>query len=368
MKRLVFLSPVPWESFSQRPHKFIDWIHSRTGASVLWVDPYPTRFPRLSDFRRLQKLPEPSQSSAPPSWLTVVKPFGLPIEPVPGSSRVNRWFWQQALAKIDDFVSHAPTWLVIGKPSAFALHLLKRLRHCRSMYDAMDNFPAFYAGFSRLALARHERLIAQRVDVIWASSSGLSSRWGRIRDDVRLVHNALDLSILNATRPARGSSTAKVLGYVGTIADWFDWEWVIALARARPNDEVRLIGPVFSPPANKLPANVALLPACSHEAALQAMTEFDVGLIPFKRNALTASVDPIKYYEYRALSLPVVSTAFGGMQGRSGMAGVFISQSTADIAPMITDALQCKRDPGAALEFALQNSWEVRFDAAKFFQ
>lgn len=368
MKRLVFLSPVPWESFSQRPHKFIDWIHSRTGATVLWVDPYPTRLPRLGDFQRLQKRPAPGQASAPPSWLTVVKTLGLPIEPVPGSSWVNRWLWRQSLAEIDDFVGQAPSWLVVGKPSAFALHLLKRLHHCKSMYDAMDDFPAFYTGFSRRALARHERLIAQRVDVLWASSSGLSSRWGRIRNDVHLVHNALDLSILTAARPTPERSAAKVLGYVGTMADWFDWDWVAALARTRPNDEVRLIGPVFSPATNKLPANVVLLPACTHEAALQAMSEFDVGLIPFKCNALTASVDPIKYYEYRALALPVVSTAFCGMQGRSGMAGVFISQSTDDIAQMIADALQCERDPGAALEFALQNSWEVRFDAAKFFQ
>lgn len=368
MKRLVFLSPVPWESFSQRPHKFINWIHSRTGATVLWVDPYPTRFPRLSDFRRLPKLSGPGQASSPPPWLTVLKTFGLPIEPVLGSSWVNRWFWQRALWKIDDFVSQNPTWLVVGKPSAFALHLLKRLSHCKSMYDAMDDFPAFYSGFSRLALARHERLIAQRVDVIWASSTGLSSRWGRIRNDVRLVHNALDLSILTATRLTSGPSSAKVFGYVGTMADWFDWDWVTALAGARPNDEVRLIGPVFSPPTSKLPANVVLLPVCTHEAALQAMAEFDVGLIPFKRNALTASVDPIKYYEYRALALPIISTDFGGMQSRAGMAGVFISQSTGDIPPMAADALQCKRDPSAALEFALQNSWEVRFDAAKFFQ
>ena len=43
------------------------------------------------------------------------------------------------------------------------------------------------------------------------------------------------------------------------------------------------------------------------------MAQFDVGLIPFLKNRLTDSVDPIKYHEYRALGLPVVSTSFGEM-------------------------------------------------------
>ncbi|QRY82442.1 glycosyl transferase [Pseudomonas sp. PDNC002] len=280
---------------------------------------------------------------------------------------MNRCFWQRVFSRIDSFVSDSPTWLVIGKPSAFALHLLARFPHCSSMYDAMDDFPAFYAGFSRCALARRERAIAQRVDVLWASSPGLNARWERIRNDVRLVENALDLSVIVAASPAPLSSPTKVFGYVGTMAAWFDWDWVSALARARPDDEIRLIGPVFEPPTSTLPDNVVLLPACAHEAALQAMTEFDVGLIPFKRNALTASVDPIKYYEYRALALPVVSTDFGSMQGRSGAAGVFISHSIADIDSVVAAALQCERDPDVAQAFALQNSWEVRFDAAGLF-
>ena len=40
------------------------------------------------------------------------------------------------------------------------------------------------------------------------------------------------------------------------------------------------------------------------------------GIIPFKVNRLTAAVDPIKYYEYRAAGLPVISTEFGEMRQR----------------------------------------------------
>lgn len=229
----------------------------------------------------------------------------------------------------------------------------------------MDDFPAFYVGLSRIALMRREREIAQRVGIILASSSELKSRWANIHKDVRLVHNGLDLAAVRLVERAPMSSKKKVFGYVGTIASWFDWEWVCALAEARPDHEIRLIGPVFVPPLIKLPANIQFLPACGHAEALKAMSEFHVGLIPFKKNALTASVDPIKHYEYRALGLPVISTDFGEMSLRAGEPGIFITQSVTDIPIMANSALQFYRDADDAKAFAIQNTWEVRFDAAK---
>ena len=362
--RLVYLSPIPWESFAQRPHKFVEWFHGRTGEPVLWVDPYPTRFPGWRDLRRLRLSASAIPHTSPPTWLTLLKPGGLPIEPIPGSGWVNGLMWQGHMRTIGDFVTGGRTLLAIGKPSVLALELLNRLRDCSPLYDAMDDFPAFYAGISRFALMRREREIAQRVDVILASSSALKSRWMDFHKDVRLVHNALDLSAIRSVGPASISSEKKVFGYVGTIASWFDWDWVCALAEARPDGAIRLIGPVFQPPPRKLPGNVHLMPACGHAEALKAMSEFHVGLIPFKKNALTASVDPIKYYEYRALGLPVISTDFGEMSLRTGERGVFITQSVSDAPAMADSAIQFCGDAGDASAFAIQNTWEARFDAA----
>lgn len=364
--RLVYLSPVPWESFAQRPHKFVEWFHSRTGGAVLWIDPYPTRFPIWKDLQRPSAHGANSQrSSTPITWLTVIEPAALPIEPLPGSGWVNGKLWQRQLQQAIDFANQSKTWLAVGKPSVLALELLKLLRHCPSLYDAMDEFPAFYSGLSRAALARRERLIAQQVDVISASSSKLRSRWSRIHKDVRLVRNGLDLSIIETVEREAVSTDKKVFGYVGTIASWFDWAWVCALAKARPKDQIRLIGPVFHQPNGKLPDNVNLLPARDHRSALTAMAQFHVGLIPFKKNDLTASVDPIKYYEYRALGLPVISTDFGEMSFHSGERGVFITQSEGDVAVITALALEFKSAPGADRKFAEENTWEARFDEAR---
>lgn len=360
--RLIYLSPVPWASFAQRPHKFVAWFHVRTSAEVLWIEPYPTRLPAPADFARLRRAAA-APTTAPPPWLHVLRARALPIEPLPGSGWVNAALWAPVLAAAGEFAAAGSTLLAVGKPSLLALQLLQRLAHCGSLYDAMDDFPAFYRGVSRWAMRRREQLLAQRVDALWASSSALAQRWAGLRSDAQLVPNGLDAALLPAARHRGPRIGAQVFGYVGTMAAWFDWELVVALARARPDDRVCLIGPLHGRAPAQLPRNVELLPECGHAQALRAMGAFDVGLIPFKCNALTAGVDPIKYYEYRALGLPVVSTAFGEMALRRGDEAVFIVDRADDVARAAARAAACGPAPDAA--FTRLHRWEARFDGAR---
>ncbi|MFN3786143.1 MAG: hypothetical protein ACK4RS_04820, partial [Thiothrix sp.] len=181
-----------------------------------------------------------------------------------------------------------------------------------------------------------------------------------------LVPNALDAAGLPPHPPlTRLRKEGKVFGYIGTMSTWFDWTWVVHLANVRQADTVRLIGPIDDHYAGKLPNNIQLYPACHHSAALQAMQEFDVGLIPFKRNPVTDAVDPIKYYEYRALGLPVIATLFGEMYYHRLTSDTYISESLADIPMLAESALSTPRTIAATAEFIQQNSWESRFDATQ---
>ena len=362
--RLVYLSPVPWVSFAQRPHKFVEWFHGRAGDDVLWIDPYPTRYPSLSDFRRLGAKEDRQQCSIPP-WLRVIRPPAVPIEPLPGSGWVNGLLWRRLFNHIDAFSSQQPTLLAIGKPSALALAVVGRFRGGRSLYDAMDDFPAFYSGLSRLAMRWRERKLVRRVNIVLASSTALKQRWSGFKEDVRLVHNGLDLSAIPLPKLNDATRTQKVFGYAGTIATWFDWEWVIELAKIRSTDVVRLIGPVFARAPVALPKNIEMLPPCNHQAVLVAMQGFDVGLIPFKKNNLTGSVDPIKYYEYRALGVPVISTDFGEMALRGGEEGTFISRGVQDVNGLLQNALRYSAGADYLRQFAVRTSWETRFSDAE---
>ena len=367
--RLVYLSPVPWASFAQRPHKFVEWFHARHGGEVLWVDPYPTRLPKIGDFRREQSAVVAGVTSSAdlPRWLQVVRPRALPIEPLPGSGSLNRLLWRVVLSQVDQFLTKPDGLIGIGKPSALALQVLSRHLEVKSFYDAMDDFPAFYEGLSRRSMEQRERAVVAQVSNILVSSTALAGKFDSHRSKVFMALNACATEILPGEQLNSPSAVHPVLGYVGTIGLWFDWPLVVALANANPMTQIRLIGPVHSLPPAGLPTNIELLPACDHATALLAMRNFSVGLIPFKLTDLTASVDPIKYYEYRALGLPVVSTCFGEMILRKKQSGVFLVGDQSILASVVEQALAYESNKNEIQHFRNENSWGARFDACGLF-
>jgi len=364
--QLIYLSPVAWDSFAQRPHKFVEWFHQSKRGRVLWVEPYPTRFPSISDVKRKRDA-KLAKLDDLPEWLEILRPSSLPIEPLPGSEVINKRFWNPLLSTMREFSREDETILAIGKPSRLALIAIKQLHHVDSMYDAMDDFPAFYRGLSRVSMRATEERLVESVGHLVVSSTLLAKRWSSVRPDLQLVRNGLDPDALPPVLPKGKRNETNILGYLGTIGAWFDWDWLVNLAENRPGDSIRLIGPIFTPSPRPLPSNVEIRPPLGHQAALLAMQEFDVGLIPFKRTALTASVDPIKYYEYRSLGLPVVSTDFGEMSYRGGEGGVFLSKALGDAPFLIERALASTAISECAQGFKEANSWTARFSDLRLF-
>lgn len=362
---LIYLSPVPWNSFKQRPHRFVEWFHEATGASVLWIDPYPTRFFSLKDLLATRKK-EPTGCHDCPHWLTVKSINSLPIEPLRFISRLNHLLWQDIFSTVDKILAKGEALLAIGKPSKLAILLLQRYPFGMSLYDAMDDFPAFYGGLSQQSFAATERKIARVVGTMVVSSTTLHDKWSLERP-VILAKNASAIEGAPACSREARNGTAPVLGFVGTVAVWFDWQMVVNLAKANPQVCVRIIGPRHTPVPVKLPNNIELLPECFNGDAIRAMREFSVGLIPFKRNRLTASVDPIKYYEYRALGLPVISSYFGEMLQRPDDDGLFLMDDKTDAAELVAQALEVPQATDWIERFREENSWASRFDSIDIF-
>lgn len=258
---------------------------------------------------------------------------------------------------------------MVGKPSALALEILKSLPQCRTLYDAMDDFPAFYSGYSQSAMKRRELNIVAAVDNIWTSSTLLYQKWSSLHKNVYLVYNAMDIDIVNLIKTNTGinskRSSRKIFGYIGTVGKWFDWEMVIALAKAMPDDLIRIIGPVFKSAPTPLPANIEMLPPCEHSQALAEMIKFDVGLIPFLQNELTSSVDPIKYYEYRAFGIPIISSNFGEMSHRANSEGVHLVENGEGVDEAILRACNEIKERRIDQQFSESNSWTARFNQAE---
>jgi hypothetical protein len=363
--KLLYLSPVPLGSFAQRPHHFVHWFHERFGGEVLWIDPGPSRLPRWSDWPRLVKYiqakgPELGTVWRDAPWLQHAAARVLPVEPYAWGRRLNQWLWRQLLEKADAFVT-PETVLVLGKPCALSLALAKRYPKQRRVFDAMDHMPGFCSGTSRKWMVHAEQALAQQVDVVWASSHALADHHRHRAKKVNLVLNALTQPPPSRTR---SRSNGPVLGYLGVIDRWFDWHLVIALAKACPQAVVELIGPIHSAAPEPLPLNVRCLPPVPQHQVYEAMARFHVGLIPFANNDVTAYVDPVKYYEYRALGLPVLSTRFGEMTHRGALDGVYFWDQLTDRELDISALIASQPSEDAVKAFCEQNTWAHRFDGA----
>lgn len=361
---LVYFSPVPWASFAQRPHKFVEQFHAKTGGKVLWVDPYPARLPTFSDFARIKVRHNMHNLSEDiPNWLTPIYPKAFPIEPLRGLNKTNNLFWSDIFTKIDKWLQREDTLIGVGKPLEFACQVLVRYKNRHSFYDAMDDFPEFHKGLSRMSMARYEQKVLSLVSKILVSSTALMSRLQPQYKDVTFVPNACSPELFPPVESILAlKRQPPIIGYVGMMYHWFDWDIVFKLAEENPDFLFRLIGPLCESPPSALLNNIELCPPCDHQAAITAMSEFSVGLIPFKLNQLTNSVDPVKYYEYRALNVPVISTSFGEMKNHADNdKSVFLIDENTDYKDVLLTALNTRNSVDDIRLFRIRNSWESRF-------
>lgn len=367
-RRLVYLSPVALSSFAQRPHHFVHWFHNRFDADVLWIEPGPSRFPKWTDWNRLRSaktLRSLGPTWAGSEWLSSIRFPTLPLEPVSWGRRMNRVMRQGSFHALDAFVNDH-TWLVFGKPCDLALELCSRYPQARTVFDIMDNMPAFSAGFAGRWMQAAEQELMQRCNWMLVSSSALMTRHEAYRNKIRIAKNGL-----SAPPPLvycdKRSNGRPVLGYVGVMASWFDWDSVIRLANLATGCDIHLIGPCEGHQPGVLPKNIKVLPPISQDTVYATMQRFDAGLIPFKKNNLTDYVDPVKFYEYRALGLPVLTTRFGEMRLRALERGVSYLEDIDSV-----DALMAAIDVVTSQEelnaFREAHQWDRHFDAVDFFQ
>ena len=365
--KLIYFSPVKWNSFAQRPHKFVGWHHKRYGGEVIWVDPYPTRLPKLGDLLQITTRMHVSGDPHTPHWLRVIQPKSLPIEPLFGIRTINLLLWQQVFSELLISANKEPCVVVVAKPSILALTFLKQNHSALVVYDVMDDYRHFYRGLSSLSMCKRDLDLVARAHLVLASSSTIYDKYSRLINRVEYVPNAFDSRMIKSDEQFATSDEKAVVGYIGTIGQWFDWSLVVKLANSNPTVNFKVVGPIHKSPPATLPNNVFVLPSVNHQEAIKIMRGFTVGLIPFISNGLTASVDPIKYYEYRALGLPILTTVFGEMAHRVSEEGVFKLDELSNMRASVEAAIKFKIPTASLAVFRKENTWEARFSAIDIF-
>jgi len=241
---------------------------------------------------------------------------------------------------------------------------LKDTLKIKVYYDCVDEMSGFY---NTKKVVIDENKLLSICDGVIVTSNTLFVRKGIKNPNCILVPNGVNqeqYSIAQDKPEDIKHLKGPVIGYVGAIAHWFDQEMVCDLAKAYPDWNFVLIGTVYIN-VEKMEgiSNIHLLGKREYNLVPQYMQHFDVGIIPFKNNELIVNTNPIKYYEYIAAGIPVVSTIMPELIDKPY---VHVASSLEEFKYGIENTISSKRCNKIDIDFLESNTWANR--ASKIIQ
>ena len=301
---ILYCGIVPYDSIRQRPQWLADALSER--APLLYLQPNASILRGKLSGRGLERVGEQM----------AVLDLGS-VLPLSGYWRVlNRANYRRVARgcqRAFDRLGWEPTVLLASFPKQ--IDLLPHFAELPIVYDVMDDYPEFFGRRESALLAGMHTELLKRADEVVTSSHYLAEQCqAQSTTNPVVIENAA--APIFFEEPERASDTRfarPCFGYIGALADWLDYEALIALARAYPQGSIVLAGPEHHS-VPELPPNVQLLGQLPHAELPALLAQVDVGLVPFVVSDATQGVNPVKVYEYLASGLPVLATPCAELQ------------------------------------------------------
>jgi len=332
---IVIISSIDW-NFLWQVHQEIALRFAQNGNRVFYIENTGVRAPRLSDVRRiLSRLKNWSRSlraagvGQVAANVTVISPLLLP--PFSLLGRVaNRFLFSFLVKRLLNRRGLRDPILWSYLPTDTACEIIRELRTPKSIvvYYCVADFSQLTSDQARLS--EFERRLIEQSDLVFANSVQVAEHCRQWHRDVHVFPPGVDFkkfavdeaaaagrSIEADGPPPTGSRDESMLaalprpliGYVGGLHRFVDYDLLVAMARARPHWSWVFVGPTHTKIGQLagMP-NVYLLGQKSHDELPRLIREFDVCLVPYVVNEATVTIAPVKVNEYLAVGKPVVST------------------------------------------------------------
>lgn len=344
-----------------------------SGSRVLFIESLGLRRPSLGSGRDLRRIGRRLRRGlGPPRQLdgvTVLSPLVLPAHAHASVRLLNaRILRAQVQRVVRSRGFHKPVlWGYVPQAEA----LLDLLDPELVVYHCVDDIAA-QEGIDGASFAAAERRFAARADLVIASAPALAERMRGLSGNVLYAPNVADTGLF-ATALDVGPIDEQLAAlaeprivFVGAIAEnKVDFELLAAVAAARRDWTLALVGPVG---LGYPQTDVSLLRAQPNVHLLGTRTQRDLpavlrgaaaGVIPYRQSQLTASIFPMKVYEYLAAGLPVVAT---GLPALKDVANVELVEGVDLMIAALERALaEDSRDRRRARsDAALGHSWDAR--------
>ena len=330
---VVFLPSVGWGiALFQRPHHL-----ARTFARRGWIAIFDSSNAHddVNGFKEIQ-----------PNLFLFRGPEGL-LEQLPDPLL---WAFTYNWHKVDAYPAGSATvydWIDDLEVFPYDRALLEK-NHARGLAEATV--------VASVAKKLHEQALAVRPDAV-SVPNGVE--FERFADDEAPLPEDKELRAFR-------ESGKPIAGYYGALAEWFDYELLEKVARARPDWNFLLIGPMYDQslrgqPVLKCP-NVLWLGPRDYHSLPGYLRLFDVATIPFKINEITKATSPLKLYEYFAGGKATITTPMPECMAYPEVAIV----RTADEFAAALDPARARGKDAAyrdrVRQLGRENSWSARLE------
>jgi UDP-galactopyranose mutase len=341
---LICLSHLRWDFVYQRPQHLLS---------------------RCARTRRVFFVEEPAYAEGPPRLDVSERAGGVRVcvptlPPGVGGGEAERLqsAMLRELARASDVRGHV-AWYY----TPMALAFTGALRPLATVYDCMDELSAFRGAHG--ALAARERELLRRADVVFTGGRSLYEAKRALHSDVHAFPSSVEVDHFAEARTRRADPDDQAplpgprLGFFGVLDERLDRALLDAVAAARPDWHLVMVGPVAKIDPADLPRrpNIHYLGPKAYAELPRYVSGWDVALMPFARNDATRFISPTKTPEYLAAGRPVVSTSISDVVRPYGKEGLV---RIADAAPAFVAACEAALAEGERERAA----WLVKVDAA----
>ncbi len=235
-------------------------------------------------------------------------------------ARANRWLAIRKL--IASLREQTGRQVVLINQQPGLLPTLRRIGADATVYEIRDDYVSLALDDKSAARTQsaHDRLLSE-ADQVWAISRALVDAAASQRPDTLLTGVGVEYQDFAtadeslAPEALRSLSRPRV-GLVGNLNDRVDWRLLEDIARARPQWQVVVVGPVYhSSDAARIGLEnlVALenahhIGAVAQDALAPTIAALDVCLIPYRLTQATLRINSLKVYQYLAVGRPVVAS------------------------------------------------------------
>ena len=227
-----------------------------------------------------------------------------------------------------------------------ALDFARDLNSSAIVFDCMDELSAFRGAPPELL--RREAELLTRADLVFTGGQSLYEAKRERHRHVYAFPSSVDVPHFCSARQGTTDPADQAaiphprLGFFGVIDERMDLELLDALASARPEWQIVLLGPCVKIDPAHLPrrANIHYLGMKQYQELPAYLSGWDVALLPFAKNESTTFISPTKTPEYLAAGRPVVSTSVRDVVRPYGEQDlVYIADRPADFVAAVERAL-----------------------------